>query len=143
MAGRPVSANADGDAAFGPLGTGQPPEWSVTGRPAQEGDEDRSTWLTGRFELGRNDTRAVLRRTLMSSSADRGHRRERPGAPRRLARPRHQGDVSVPVAAPRPNARCTQTELPMRPGHGAVPVSRAEASRAHPQDSATPLPPWP
>jgi len=89
MAGRPVSANADGDAAFGPLGTGQPPEWSVTRRPAQEGDEDRSTWQTGRFELGRNDTRAVLRRTLMSSSADREHRRERPGAPRRLARPRH------------------------------------------------------
>ena len=58
MAGRLVGANADGDAAFGPLGTGQPPEWSVTGRPAQEGDEDRSTWLTGRFELGRNDTRA-------------------------------------------------------------------------------------
>jgi hypothetical protein len=27
----------------------------------------------------------------MSSSADRGHRRELPGAPRRLARPRHQG----------------------------------------------------
>lgn len=95
MAGRPVSANADGDAAFGPLGTGQPPEWSVTGRPAQEGDEDRSTWLTRRLELGRNDTRAVLRRTLMSSSADRGHRRERPGAPRRLARPRHQGQKSA------------------------------------------------
>ena len=99
MAGRPVSANADGDAAFGPLGTGQPPEWSVTGRPAQEGDEDRSTWLTGRFELGRNDTRAVLRRTLMSSSADRGHRPERPGAPRRLARPRHQGHVRTMAAS--------------------------------------------
>ena len=28
-------------------------------------------------------------------------------------------------------------------GHGAVPVSSAVASRAHPQDSATPLPPWP